>query len=40
MKKLYENVQLELVFFTEEDVIRTSQKDDTADFPDFPENFG
>lgn len=40
MKKLYENVELQLVFFVEEDVIRTSSSDNVGNFPDFPENFG
>ena len=40
MKKTYENVELEVMFFSQEDVIRTSQNDNTADMPDFPEDFG
>ena len=39
MKKMYENMQIELVFFVE-DVVRTSQNDNVEDMPDFPENFG
>ena len=38
MKKMYENMQIELVFFVE-DVVRTSQNDNVEDMPDFPENF-
>lgn len=40
MKKIYENVELEVLFFLEEDVIRTSQSDNIENMPDFPENFG
>ena len=40
MKKIYENVELELVFFAAEDIVRISQNDNTADMPDFPEMFG
>ena len=36
---MYENMQIELVFFVE-DVVRTSQNDNVEDMPDFPENFG
>ena len=40
MKKIYENVELEVVFFLNEDVIRTSNNDNVGNMPDFPENFG
>lgn len=40
MKKIYDNVELEVLFFLEEDVIRTSQSDNIENMPDFPENFG
>ena len=40
MKKIYENIELEVMFFSQEDVIRTSQNDNTAEMPDFPEDFG
>ncbi len=40
MKKMYENVELELVFFSTEDIVRTSLNDNTTDMPEFPENFG
>ena len=40
MKRTYDNVELEIVFFCTEDVIRTSKNDNTEDMPDFPENFG
>jgi hypothetical protein len=40
MKKIYENVELEVLFFAEEDVIRTSNNDNTAEMPEFPEDFG
>ena len=39
MKKIYKNIELELVFLVE-DVVRTSQNDNVTDMPDFPENFG
>ena len=39
MKNIYENVELEVLFFGEEDVIRTSKNDNTTDMPDFPEDF-
>ncbi len=39
MKKIYKNIELELVFLVE-DVVRTSQNDNVEDMPDFPENFG
>ena len=37
--KLYEKVELEIIFLLKEDVIRTSQNDNVEDMPDFPENF-
>ena len=40
MKRNYENVELEIVFFCSEDVIRTSQNDNVSDMPDFPEFLG
>ena len=40
MKKIYKNIELEVLFFSEEDVIRTSQSDNIENMPDFPENFG
>ena len=39
MKKTYENIQIKLIFFTDEPV-RTSPNDNVTDLPDFPENFG
>lgn len=39
MKKIYENVELKVVFFNEEDIVRTSQNDNLGTMPDFPENF-
>ncbi len=38
MKKIYENMEMELIFLSE-DVVRTSQNDNVTDMPDFPENF-
>lgn len=40
MKKIYESLELQLVFFTEEDIVRTSSNDNTTDMPDFPEFLG
>ncbi len=39
MKRTYEIIELEIVFFCAEDVIRTSQNDNTEVMPDFPEDF-
>ena len=36
MKKTYQEVDLVLIFFTEE-IVRTSQNDNVEDMPDFPE---
>ena len=40
MKKIYEKIQLELVYFFEDDIVRTSQNDNLEDMTDFPENIG
>ena len=40
MKKQYIILELDLVVFDEEDVIRTSQNDNVSDMPEFPETFG
>ena len=39
MKKGYECLEIALLFFSEEDVIRTSQNDNIGEMPDFPEDF-
>ena len=39
MKKVYENITMDLVFFHEEDIVRTSQNDNIESVPDFPEDF-
>ena len=39
MKKTYENISIDLVFFCEMDIVRTSQNDNIESVPDFPENF-
>ena len=39
MKKTYQEVNLVLIFFTEE-IVRTSQNDNVEDMPDFPEFLG
>jgi hypothetical protein len=38
MKKIYENIEIGVIFLTE-DVVRTSQNDNVTDMPEFPENF-
>lgn len=40
MKRNYENVELEIVLFCSDDVIRTSNNDNVENMPDFPEDFG
>lgn len=40
MKKIYQEMELEVVLFSQEDIVRTSQNDNVSDMPDFPENFG
>lgn len=39
MKKNYENIQVQIVLFDRQDVVRTSQNDNVEVMPDFPENF-
>ena len=39
MKKIYQEMELVLIFFTEE-IVRTSQNDNVEDMPDFPEFLG
>ena len=39
MKKMYENVKIDLILLLEE-VVRTSPTDNEGDMPDFPETFG
>ena len=39
MKKQYENMMIEVIFFFEEDIVRTSPNDNVTDLPDLPENF-
>lgn len=39
MNKKFENVELEIVFFKAEDIVRTSQNDNVVDLPDFDEEF-
>ena len=36
MKKIYQEMELILVFLTEE-IVRTSQNDNIGEMPDFPE---
>ena len=40
MTKSYENVEIEVIFFCYDDIIRTSQNDNVQDLPDFPEFLG
>ncbi len=39
MKRKFEILEIEVVFFSQVDVIRTSQNDNLVDLPEFPENF-
>ena len=39
MKKIYQEIDLVLIFFTEE-IVRTSQNDNVEDMPEFPEFLG
>lgn len=39
MKKTYQEMQLKVIIFIKEDIIKTSQSDNVADMPEFPENF-
>ena len=39
MKKIYNKIEMEIIFFLEDDVIRTSQNDNIVDLPEFPEEF-
>jgi hypothetical protein len=39
MKKNYEDIQVQLVLFDGQDVVRTSQNDNVVEMPDFPEAF-
>lgn len=39
MKRKFENIKLEVLFFDTEDIIRTSQNDNVVDLPEFDEEF-
>ena len=39
MKKTYERLEISLLSFSEEDIVRTSQNDNVGNMPDFPEDF-
>ena len=39
MKKIYENIKIEVILLSE-DIVRTSPTDNTTDMPEFPEIFG
>ena len=39
MKKNFENIELNIVAFYEEDVIRTSSYDNVTDMPEYPEDW-
>ena len=39
MKKQYENIVVDVIFFFEEDIVRTSPNDNVTDMPEFPEDF-
>lgn len=44
MKKIYENIKIDVVYFYEEDIVRTSPNQESTDniepMPDFPEFIG
>ena len=37
--KLYEKIEMQIIFLQNTDVIRTSQNDNVENMPDFPEEF-
>ena len=37
--KLYEKIEMQIIFLQNDDVIITSQNDNVEDMPEFPENF-
>ena len=37
MKKNYKQMEFEIVFFNDDDIVRTSQSDNVTEYPDFPE---
>ena len=37
IKKDYKNLELDIVVFCDDDIVRTSQSDNVTDYPDFPE---
>ena len=39
MNAIYKELSVEIILFTNEDIVRTSQNDNVTDMPDFPENF-
>lgn len=39
MEKYYEALEMEIVLFSTDDIVRTSFGDNVTDFPDYPENF-
>jgi len=39
MKKTYECIEINLLVFPCEDIVRTSQNDNVGEMPDFPEDF-
>lgn len=40
MKRIYQEMELEVIIFAQEDIVRTSNNDNVVDMPDFDENFG
>ena len=40
MKRNYENIEIKIVLFSNDDIVRTSQDDNVEPMPDFPEMFG
>ena len=39
MEKYYETLEMEIVLFSSDDIVRTSFGDNVTEFPEYPENF-
>ncbi len=39
MKRIYQEIELEVIVFAQEDIVRTSNNDNVEEMPDFPEDF-
>ncbi len=40
MKSNYENIEIKIILFSNDDIIKTSNDDNVEEMPDFPEMFG